>query len=141
MQNDCIFCGIEVKGIIKKEQILEENEKFYILLALNPVTRGHGLVIPKDHYGSLVEIPESLRVLLFGAAINLGEKLKKTLGAKAYIVRANDELYKLETGRGHVGHIHIHVVPRYSREDNIVDIPEAVSLEELGKIKGEILGK
>lgn len=139
MQNDCVFCGIEEKRFIKEEQVLEEHKELFILLSLNPVTRGHALVVPRDHYSSLVDIPAGLQALLFNTAINLGEKLKANLGAKAYIVKVNNELYKLEVGKGHVGHIHIHVVPRYSIDDKIVDIPDAVSASELEKVKEEIL--
>ncbi len=141
MRNNCIFCDIKQKGIIKEEQILEEGGAFSILLSLHPATRGHSLIIPKEHYSSLAEIPEDLQGLLFSAAIRQGEKLKDRLGAKAYIVRANDELYKLETSKGHIGHIHIHVIPRYSAGDNIIDVPEIAELNKLKKAREEILGK
>lgn len=139
MQNDCIFCDVEKREIIKIEQILEKGEGFNVLLALHPATRGHCLVVVKDHYDTLVVIPVGLRDTLFKKAVEVGERLKTALGAKAYTLKVNDQLYKLEAGQGHVGHIHIHVIPRYRSDDNVVGIPSAVSISELQKVKEEIL--
>ena len=139
MQNDCIFCGIDQKGIIKKEQVLMSKDNFNVLLALHPATRGHSLVVPKEHYDSFAEIPAVLQALLFKTAINLGEKLKVKLGAKAYTVKVNDGLFKLEAGKGHVGHIHIHVIPRYNTHELLIDKPKKASLNNLKGVKKKIL--
>ena len=57
MKNDnCIFCKIAAGEIPSKT--LYEDEKFRVILDLGPATRGHALVIPKEHYADLYEIPE-----------------------------------------------------------------------------------
>ena len=60
MKNDnCIFCKIAAGEIPSKT--LYEDEKFRVILDLGPATRGHALVIPKEHYADLYEIPEEGR--------------------------------------------------------------------------------
>ena len=57
MKNDnCIFCKIAAGEIPAKT--LYEDEKFRVILDLGPATRGHALVIPKEHYADLYEIPD-----------------------------------------------------------------------------------
>lgn len=134
----CVFCSLKS---INKEQILEVNEDYLILLSLHPQTRGHLLVVPSVHFNNLRDISKNLLALLFNKAIEYGGILEKTLGARAYMIKVNNKLYELEKSSGHVGHIHIHVIPRYNTEDKIVEIPEKAVLNDLQNVKEKILKK
>ena len=52
-QDDCIFCKI-VAGEIPS-QTLYEDEKFKVILDVGPATRGHALILPKNHYANLCQ--------------------------------------------------------------------------------------
>ena len=70
MKNDnCIFCKIAAGEIPSKT--LYEDEKFRVILDLGPATRGHALVIPKEHYADLYEIPEETA----GEAMKVAKKM------------------------------------------------------------------
>ena len=57
-KDDCIFCKI-ANGEIPS-RTLYEDEKFRVILDLGPVTRGHALLLPKDHASDLFELPEEI---------------------------------------------------------------------------------
>ena len=52
----CIFCKI-ANGEIPSNTLYED-EKYRVILDLGPATRGHALILPKDHYADLYELPE-----------------------------------------------------------------------------------
>lgn len=136
----CLFCEfINQPGLIKSEVIRVTPESL-VKLTLNPQTEGHSLIISKTHYASLVDIPEGIQGELFNQAVKLGEELKQKLGAKAYIIKVNNELYILESSDpGHVGHIHLHVIPRYSAEEKLEERPPKSSAKQLALVRERLI--
>ena len=61
--SNCIFCKI-ANGEIPSGTIYED-EKFRVILDLGPATRGHALILPKEHYANLFEMPEELAAQSF----------------------------------------------------------------------------
>lgn len=61
---ECIFCKIANGDIPSKE--LYEDDEFKVILDLGPATRGHALILPKNHYANLYELPdgEASKVML-----------------------------------------------------------------------------
>ena len=55
-KDNCIFCKI-ANGEIPS-RTLYEDEEFRVILDLGPATKGHALILPKDHYADLFELPE-----------------------------------------------------------------------------------
>ena len=55
-KDDCIFCKI-ANGEIPSNAIYED-ERFRVILDLSPATKGHALILPKEHYANLYELPE-----------------------------------------------------------------------------------
>lgn len=53
---NCIFCRIAAGEIPSKT--IYEDERFRVILDLGPVTRGHALILPKEHYRNIYELPE-----------------------------------------------------------------------------------
>lgn len=137
-QIDCIFCQIAENSHNTGQKKLFEDKDFYIILSTNPQTPGHSLIIPKSHYADLIKMPIAISNLLFKETIMMGELLKKKLRAKAYTIKVNNQLYQLEEDKGHVGHIHIHVIPRYKKTEVKEFSPKRASEDELSAILEKI---
>ena len=83
MKNDnCIFCKI-ANGEIPSATLYEDDE-FRVILDLNPASKGHALVLPKDHYANLFEIPEDVLGRAAGVAKKVGTRLYEGLGADGF---------------------------------------------------------
>jgi histidine triad (HIT) family protein len=57
-KKDCIFCKIISKEI--KSEILYEDDNFIVLNDIKPVALGHCLIIPKEHYETILDMPATL---------------------------------------------------------------------------------
>lgn len=77
---------------------------------LHPETSGHFIVYPRLHLSEMLEMND--RGKFFELVVELAEKFTDLWGAKAYVLKLNNNIYKLENDPMHVGHIHMHVVPR-----------------------------
>lgn len=108
---DCIFCKIVAAEIpcIK----LYEDEDTLAFMDINPANPGHALVIAKDHYPTLYEIPE--------AALAAASATAKLVATAINAVLAPDGLNLVQAnGPGalnSVPHLHFHVLPRYTGDD------------------------
>ncbi len=103
---ECIFCKI-AKGEIPSERILE-TENFFAIKDANPKVKGHALVIPKKHYGTLLDVPSSLLGEFFETAKQLALKLLEKEKAEGFNVVVNN----YEVAGQLVPHVHIHILPR-----------------------------
>ncbi len=101
---DCIFCKI-AKGEIPCDKIYEDS-KFIAFLDINPLSRGHTILIPKKHCRWVNDY--ELYSEYWEIARKISNKLKKILNPEVvgYIVY----------GRG-VAHAHIHIIPTYKDHD------------------------
>ena len=131
--NDCIFCLL-ANGDIPTAKIYEDNDAAVILDA-GPATKGHALVMPKEHYSNLAETPANIAAKLLNIAIRVGEAQMEVLGAKGYNILANTNEEAGQT----VFHTHIHVIPRYGEEEEMVGwTPHEADKEENAKIAEEL---
>ncbi len=134
-KEDCIFCKI-ANGDIPSRTIYE-NEKFRVILDMGPATKGHALVLPKEHFANLFEIPADYAAQAMKTAQTAALLLKDKLGADGLNVVQNNG----ETAGQTVAHFHIHIIPRYKDDgQSILWKPGHPSAEELDKICSEILG-
>ena len=104
---NCIFCKI-INGDIPSAKVYED-EDFVIMLDIGPATFGHVLILPKEHYANLFEMPEELLAKAVKLAKSFGEKLVKALHADGMNVVQNNGLAAGQT----VFHFHMHLIPRY----------------------------
>lgn len=103
MNNNCPFCNI------KSEYYVLENQECYALYDLNPVTKGHMLIIPKRHYASFFDASDSellsIKSLIFEARALLKKEDKNISGFNIGI--------NIGTSAGQtVHHLHWHLIPR-----------------------------
>lgn len=101
-QSTCIFCRI-VAGESKAHKILETPD-FLAILDAFPVTEGHALILPKKHYKTFFDVPDSELPGLFALARKVAGIQKKSLSADGF---------NIATAPAAIDHFHIHVVPRY----------------------------
>lgn len=120
---NCVFCKI-LDGVIPSVKLYED-EEFVIILDIGPAAFGHALIIPKDHYANLYEMPEELLGKVMSLAKVWGEKLVKALKADGLNLVQNNGLAAGQT----VFHYHLHLIPRYEG-DSVGELWTPGSLSE-----------
>ncbi len=108
MKDDCIFCLLS-NGKIPTAKVYED-DSCAVILDAGPASKGHALVIPKEHYTDITQAPSELVGRCFALAARLGAVMKDALGADGFNVVANTG----EAAGQTVMHMHIHVIPRYA---------------------------
>lgn len=104
--SDCIFCKI-ANGEIPSATLYED-EDFRVILDLGPANKGHALVLPKQHYANLYEIPDELAGKAMVLAKKIITRMRDVLGCDGYNVVQNNG----EAAGQTVFHFHIHLIPR-----------------------------
>jgi histidine triad (HIT) family protein len=135
MKDDsCIFCKIANGEIPSKT--LYEDEKFRVILDLGPATKGHALILPKEHYANLYDLPEEYAGDAMKLAKKMVIKIKDKLDCEGFnLVQNNGDL----AGQT-VFHFHLHMIPRYQADGQKIGWkPQEVSQEELEEIKNKII--
>ena len=108
---NCVFCKI-IDGVIPSTRLYED-EEFVIMLDIGPASVGHALLLPKNHYANIYEMPEDVLSKAICLAKTFGEKLVKALGADGLNLVQNNGLAAGQT----VFHYHLHLIPRYEGDD------------------------
>ncbi len=134
-EDNCIFCKIANGDIPSK--MLYEDEEFKVILDLGPATKGHALILPKNHYHDLYDLPDETvgKVMLLAKkmAMHMTEKLK----CDGFNLVQNNG----EAAGQTVFHFHLHLIPRYEEDGQTLGWKSLeLSQEELEKIKNTIIG-
>ena len=106
MSMDCIFCKIASKEIPAK--ILVETESCVGFLDAFPLAKGHALVIPKNHYEKLQDLPTDVNTEMFSTVHSLISKIDTLTGATLVAIHNGRE-----SGQ-EIPHVHVHLIPRSS---------------------------
>ncbi|MFQ5881043.1 MAG: HIT family protein [Candidatus Methylomirabilales bacterium] len=106
----CIFCQI-AQGERQAYKVFEA-ETAVAFLDIFPCTPGHTLVIPRQHFATLVEMPVEEVGRLFQAAALLAGKVQQAMGAAGFNLGVNNG----KAAGQEVFHVHIHIIPRYSAD-------------------------
>ena len=104
---DCIFCKI-VAGELPA-RIVDEDERTIAFMDIAPATRGHALVIPREHSADLLDVPAEDLAATLAAAQRLAARVGQRLGADGVNLLNACGAAAWQT----VFHFHIHVIPRY----------------------------
>ena len=105
---DCIFCKI-MSGEIPSYTIYED-DIVKVFLDVNPISKGHSLVVPKKHYENILDIDKSVLAHCDEVIRDLYPKLKEKLSCLG-ITRIQNNEYGQE-----VKHYHMHLIPRYEND-------------------------
>ena len=132
---NCIFCKIANGEVPSKT--LYEDDSFRVILDLGPATKGHALIIPKEHYANLYELPEETAGETMKLAKRMVIKMTERLGCEGFnLVQNNGDL----AGQT-VFHFHMHMIPRYQADGQKIGWkPQDATQEELEDIKNTIVG-
>ena len=103
---NCIFCKIALKEIPAK--ILVETESCIGFLDAFPLAKGHALVIPKNHYEKLQDLPTDVNTEMFSTVHSLISKIDTLTGATLVAIHNGRE-----SGQ-EIPHVHVHLIPRSS---------------------------
>ena len=136
MKNDnCIFCKLANGDI--PTRTLYEDQDYRVIMDASPATRGHALVIPKDHYENLYEIPEDVAAGAVRVAKRVALVMKDKLGTAGLNLVQNNG----EAAGQTVMHFHMHIIPRYE-DDRAMLLWKHLDLSdaELDTIKNTIIG-
>lgn len=105
--DDCIFCKI-VKGEIPCYK-LYENDSVMAWLDIQPLSKGHLLVVPKEHYQDIHEAPEEVLCEVMKVARIMANKIKEELHPEAILINQNNGEKAGQT----IMHYHMHIKPIY----------------------------
>jgi len=124
-ENNCIFCKISKKEIFSN--IIFENNFSMAFLDNSPISKGHTVVISKNHYLNLEDIPEKelaeLYIVVKKIAILIHQKLK----IDGYNILQNNFLAAGQV----VNHFHVHIIPRKSNDEKFrVKLPRTQATKE-----------
>lgn len=109
MDNNCIFCRIIEKEIPSK--VIYEDNDFLAILDIAPATRGHVLIIPKEHAETMSELSDDKLSKILILAKKIVAAMKEVNGFTDYnIIQNNGEI----AGQS-VHHYHLHIIPRYNK--------------------------
>ena len=133
MKDDCIFCKL-ANGVFETNKIYEDDD-FTVILDAGPATRGHALIIPKEHYANIYELPEELAGKAFKLAKKLAVHMTDKLNCDGFNILQNNN----EAAGQSVFHFHIHLIPRYEGDGAFTQWkPGKPEAEELKKICSEL---
>lgn len=133
-KDDCIFCKIANGDIPSKT--LYEDDDFRVILDLGPATKGHALILPKDHFANLYELSDETAAKVMQLAKKMATQMTEKLGCDGFnLVQNNGEV----AGQT-VFHFHLHLIPRYENDGQKIGwTPGSPSQEELEEIKNTIV--
>lgn len=136
VKDDCIFCKIAAGEIPSKT--IYEDEKYRVILDLGPATRGHALILPKNHYANLFELPEEDAKEVICLAKKMATIMKDKLECDGFNLVQNNG----EAAGQTVFHFHMHLIPRYENDGQEIGWkPGSPSQDELEEIKKQIAGE
>lgn len=127
---NCIFCKI-ANGEIPSTTLYEDKD-FRVILDLGPATRGHALLLPKEHYANLFELDDALASKALVTAKMVAAKMKNALHADGFNLVQNNG----EAAGQTVFHFHMHLIPRYENDQaGILWEPGETTPEDMAEVK------
>ncbi|OGE81215.1 MAG: hypothetical protein A3H72_03535 [Candidatus Doudnabacteria bacterium RIFCSPLOWO2_02_FULL_48_8] len=107
---DCVFCKIICKEI--PSDIIFEDDKVMAFMDIRPVSRGHALVVPKEHKADIVETDDDVISDTVLEAKKIAAAIQHALHADGFTISTN----RGEAAGQTVFHLHFHIIPRYRRD-------------------------
>lgn len=110
-EENCIFCKLANGDI--PTSTLYEDEDFRVILDASPASKGHALILPKEHYANLYELDDEIASKVLVLAKKMITKLTDILGCDGYNIVQNNG----EAAGQTVFHFHMHLIPRYEGDN------------------------
>jgi len=129
-QEGCIFCNAQAKGDSAENLIAFRGKLAYVILNRYPYTSGHVMVVPFEHKPNLDDLEEAARAEVMELTSRCMTVLRQIYNSQGFNLGAN---IGEAAGAGVVGHVHIHIVPRWKGDTNFMStlgetrvLPEAL---------------
>lgn len=101
----CTFCKIANKEI--ESNIVYESNNIITFLDIDPINEGHILIVPKEHYLDIEELPADILNEIMELSQRIVKALKETYKPDGYSIMQNGGKFN------DIGHFHLHIFPRY----------------------------
>ena len=128
----CIFCEI-IKGNIPSKKVYED-DKVLAILDISQITKGHTLILPKKHFDNFLDIDDEYTNAVFTAAKKVTKMINNAYKPEGFNIINNCG----ETAGQSVMHFHVHVVPRYNKEDLVMKHADNSNKFNLDEIVNDI---
>lgn len=127
----CLFCGVQKEEDDEKVGILKRGKHWFIILNTFPYTSGHIMIVAREHINGIGEIGEEAGIELISLLSRAEEAIDESYRPDGINIGVNRGQ---AAGAGIEGHLHFHVVPRWSGDTNFMtSIAETrIVSEELG---------
>jgi ATP adenylyltransferase len=119
IEEECIFCAKPAQDDDEGNLIVHRGERAYVILNLYPYTNGHLMVAPYEHIGAIQEISAETTAEMMELAQTAIRRLEDIYSPHGYNVGFNQGRI---AGAGVEHHIHMHVVPRWSGDNNFMPV-------------------
>jgi histidine triad (HIT) family protein len=132
---DCLFCKI-VSGEIPSTRIYEDDQTV-AFMDIFPWTTGHCLVVPREHFSTIFELPQQAALAVMATAHRLAGAIRAALRLDGLNLLQSNGRAAWQT----VDHFHVHLIPRY-RGDGLVPLasPKAGDQKSIGDTAEAIRG-
>lgn len=118
-RSSCIFCGVRAEKNLRKHYILSRSKYAFSMLNLYPYNNGHVMVAPYRHVKSLELLSDAESLDLMRLVNSTKVAIDKKFKPHGYNIGMN--IGRIG-GAGFAGHIHIHIVPRWTGDTNFMPI-------------------
>ena len=110
MSDPCVFCGlVRSEG---SRSVVYDDARVLGFLDHRPISEGHTLVIPKQHYANIFQIPDEDAAHLFKVVKKLAAAVRTGMKADGISLVQNNG----RAANQIVFHLHVHVIPRYNEQ-------------------------
>jgi ATP adenylyltransferase len=116
-EEGCVFCNAQAKEDSAANLIAYRGERAYVILNRYPYTSGHLMVVPLDHKPDLEQLDPQTRAEMMELTARCMSVLRVAYNPQAFNMGAN---IGEAAGAGVVGHVHIHIVPRWNGDTNFM---------------------
>lgn len=130
---ECIFCAI-VEGEIPSVKVFEDDYVF-AFMDIAPANPGHLLIIPKQHYRNIFDMPADVGSKIMKAAVPLANAIQDALKPDGLNLFQSNEPAAFQT----VFHFHLHLIPRWEEDPlRLPWKPSEGDLKEINNIAAKI---
>ena len=105
---DCLFC--KITSDLTNSKVIYEDDILAVIMDINPVCDGHLLIIPKEHFTTVFDVPSNIMEHMYKVAQKMTELLMEKLGYKGVSIVFNygDKQF--------IKHVHMHIIPDLNKK-------------------------
>lgn len=133
MDDNCIFCKL-ANGVFQTNTIFEDDD-FRVIMDANPMTKGHALILPKEHAANIMELPDEIGEKVVPLAKRIANRMVDVLKCDGVNIMQNNG----EAAGQTVFHFHMHVIPRMAGDGALSERHvETLSEEQIKAVCDEL---